>query len=222
MKSSGLALFFALLLFYAAASSAQTSFTYQGRLDSSGQPFSGTVGMDFRLYDEESDGLPIATQLGNSVQIDQGLFQVELDFGTQDYSGQLWLEITVNGQVLSPRQAISKTPFAIQAGQAQVAASVEFVTVVEDGPSINAGSFGVSSIDCPTSHPVAVSCGIDLVNVLTMAVTSAAPRISGTRLFGSAPGTYINEPDGCQFSARNDGSGNQNPGFRASATCRRE
>jgi hypothetical protein len=222
MKITILILLTASLLFLAVASSAQTTFTYQGRLDSNGQPYNGTVGMDFRLYADESDGFPLATQLGNSVQVDQGLFQVELDFGAQDYSSELWLEITVNGQALSPRQAISATPFAIHAAQAQVADSVQFVTVVEAGPSIDPGSFGVTVIDCPTSHPVAVSCGIDLANVLTMAVTSIAPRISDSRLLLATPGTYIDEPDGCQVTARNEGPGTQDPGFHASATCRRD
>ena len=91
---------------------ADTTFTYQGRLDSSGQPHSGTVGMDFRLYANPTGGSALATDLGNSVQVSDGLFQAELDFGEQPYGDGLWLDITVNGQVLQPRQAIRPAPLA--------------------------------------------------------------------------------------------------------------
>lgn len=102
---------------------ADTSFTYQGRLDSSGEPYSGTVGMDFRLYAALTGGGPLATDLGNSVQVTDGLFQIDLDFGEQSYEDGLWLDITVNGQGLTPRQPINGAPLANRAQSAQSARS---------------------------------------------------------------------------------------------------
>jgi hypothetical protein len=69
---------------------ADTTLTYQGRLDSAGAPHSGVVGMDFRLYSSPTGGSPVAAQLGNSVQVTDGLFQVDLDFGDQPYQDGLW------------------------------------------------------------------------------------------------------------------------------------
>jgi hypothetical protein len=97
---------------HAVSASAGTHFTYQGRLDASGQPHDGIVGMDFRLYTAPSSGTLLGEDLGNSVQVTDGLFQIVLDFGEQPYEDGLWLGITVNGQTLSPRQAVQGAPFA--------------------------------------------------------------------------------------------------------------
>lgn len=121
MNASVVTLILATTLLFAVAAPAQTTFTYQGQLDSSGQPHDGIVGMDFRLYALSSGGTPLAAQLGNSVQVDQGLFQIDLDFGDQPYGNGLWLDITVNGQALSPRQQLTSSPFSIRSGHAVTA-----------------------------------------------------------------------------------------------------
>lgn len=91
---------------------AENTFTYQGRLDSAGQPFSGTVNMEFRLFAGNTGGTPLADQTSNNVTVMDGLFKADLDFGVQSYESGLWLEVVVNDQVLSPRQRISAAPFA--------------------------------------------------------------------------------------------------------------
>jgi len=100
-----------------------TAFTYQGRLDSGGAPYTGLVEMQFSLWDAASGG----SQLGSpftipSVSVSNGLFTVSLDFGAGAFSGPpRWLEIAVrtNGapsyQSLLPRQPITPTPYAIRA-----------------------------------------------------------------------------------------------------------
>ena len=110
---------FALTTLATGAALADTTFTYQGRLDSSGQPHSGTVGMDFRLYAAPTGGSALAEDLGRSVQVTDGLFQVELDFGGQPFDEGLWLDITVDSQGLAPRQPINGAPFANRAQSAR-------------------------------------------------------------------------------------------------------
>lgn len=90
------------------------SFTYQGRLDSGGQPHNGLVGMFFELFDAASGGDQIGPTVSHSVSVSDGLFQAELDFGEQPYRDGRWLQITVNGQVLSPRQRVTGAPFALR------------------------------------------------------------------------------------------------------------
>lgn len=107
------------------AAAQNSTITYQGQLDSSGQPHSGTVGMDFRLYAAPTGGSALAEDLGNSVQVSDGLFQAELDFGNQPYQDGLWLDITINGQGLTPRQRVSASPFAIRAQAAQTAQALD-------------------------------------------------------------------------------------------------
>ena len=94
---------------------ADTTITYQGRLDSGGQQHTGPVGLVFQLYNHVSGGSQQGPTLNRNVQVTDGLFQAELDFGIQPYEIGRWLQITVNGQVLTPRQRITGAPFALRA-----------------------------------------------------------------------------------------------------------
>ncbi len=100
------------------------AFTHQGELRSGGVPVEGTKSMKFRLYDAPSSGTQIGLeQIAAVVPLVEGRFAVELNFGASSFTGQArWLEIDVsNGAsgapytTLSPRQAISATPYALYA-----------------------------------------------------------------------------------------------------------
>lgn len=98
-----------------ASAVASTNLTYQGRLDASGAPFTGSVAMEFQLYDSETGGNPVGPALKrSSVEVADGLFQVDLDFGAV-FGGTRWLEIAVDGSTLGSRQRVSPTPTAIRA-----------------------------------------------------------------------------------------------------------
>lgn len=91
-----------------------TAFTYQGQLQHSGSPHAGAVEMTFSLWDSEVNGLQLGTTT-ETVQISDGLFQIELDFGTQPWNSGLWLQISADGTDLSPRQPLTATPLALHA-----------------------------------------------------------------------------------------------------------
>jgi hypothetical protein len=101
-----------------------TSFTYQGQLRDDGAGVTApTARMIFRLWNAASGG----TQIGSDwevrpVNVTEGLFTVELDFGDAAFDGAArWLEIGVdvaggtNYTWLSPRQRIMATPYALHA-----------------------------------------------------------------------------------------------------------
>jgi len=102
-------------LMMTSAALGNTTITYQGRLDQSGQPASGTLDMVFELYDAASGGSMIGPSLTQSVDVDDGLFQVELDFGSVFDGDPRFLQISVNGDVLIPRQAVRAAPVALYA-----------------------------------------------------------------------------------------------------------
>ena len=96
--------------------------SYQGHLMNGGVPVTGIVPMTFRLVDEQ--GGCCWGSLTMEVSVSEGLFQVELDFSEDEGGGYwtipfeeepLWLEVIVDGQVLSPRQRISAVPVALRA-----------------------------------------------------------------------------------------------------------
>jgi len=97
-----------------ATSLAQQSITYQGQLRSSGAPFTGLVDLEFRLFDHISGGNQIGTlKTCPDCPVEDGLFQVELDFGPGAFDGSpRWLEIRVDGTALAPRQKVTTAPVA--------------------------------------------------------------------------------------------------------------
>ena len=100
-----------------------TSFTYQGSLNDAGNPADGLYDFEFELYDAPSDG----NQLGNTIDINDldiidGQFIVELDFGSDVFAGDArWLETTVaqsdgsDPATLTPRVELTPTPYALYA-----------------------------------------------------------------------------------------------------------
>jgi hypothetical protein len=95
------------------------AFTYQGQLRESGEPVAGPVNFAFRLYDADLGGV----QVGPEIEAfafdgfdDDGRFTLDLAFGKGVFDGTpLWVEVRVNGGVLSPRQPIMPTPYSIRA-----------------------------------------------------------------------------------------------------------
>jgi len=100
-----------------------TAFTYQGQLKQGGVPLNGNVNLEFRLFDALTDGTLVGPLVAkNGVPVTNGLFTVDLDFGVEPFTGQaLFLEIAVRLNTagafttLSPRQALTPTPYAIRA-----------------------------------------------------------------------------------------------------------
>ncbi|GIW19553.1 hypothetical protein [Tepidiforma sp.] len=109
------------------ATALTTSFTYQGRLTDGGSPANGSYDLRFILYDAESGGAQVgSTVTRDDVQVTNGLFTVDLDFGASVFQGDArWMEIAVRPgsstgafTVLSPRQPVSPAPYALFAASA--------------------------------------------------------------------------------------------------------
>jgi hypothetical protein len=100
-----------------------TAFTYQGRLSDGAASATGAYDLRFVIHDAASGGNQHGPSLTNSsVNVSNGLFTVALDFGGNVFTGtDRWLEIAVRTSggtafsLLSPRQAITATPYAIKA-----------------------------------------------------------------------------------------------------------
>ncbi len=98
-----------------------TAFTYQGHLKDGGSPANGAYDFEFFLYDSEevaaaSIAGPVVVE---DVQVTDGLFAVEIDFGEQFNGDERWLQIGVRpaGALayfteLSGRQKLTAAPHA--------------------------------------------------------------------------------------------------------------
>ena len=105
-------------LMMASTLAAQSSeISYQGRLQQSGESFSGNANLQFFLFNAESGGSQVGpTQTRTNWPVSDGLFQVDLDFGGSAFDGSArFLEVWVNGAPLAPRQAVRAAPVALYA-----------------------------------------------------------------------------------------------------------
>src|SRR5437588_4958678 len=104
-----------------------TSFTYQGRLSDGGTAANGVYDMQFRLYDTVTVGTGSLQGSPNTVaiptvQVTNGIFTAQLDFGPSGFPGaDRFLEISVTPDgggnlsiVLSPRQPLTCTPYSVR------------------------------------------------------------------------------------------------------------
>src|SRR5262245_3819 len=104
-----------------------TGFTYQGQLNQGGTPFNGTANFRFSLWDALAGGAQIgASEIQAGITVTNGLFTVVLNgggaFGSSAFTpgAARWLQIEVcadgsctgSPTLLSPRQALTATPFA--------------------------------------------------------------------------------------------------------------
>ena len=98
--------------------------TYQGRLtDTVGAPLAGPVDLTFRIYDVLTGGSRLYDEDHLGVVLDdEGSFSVQLGAGTPTagtfdvslFSGiNRYLEVTVDGEVLAPRQVLASVPWAL-------------------------------------------------------------------------------------------------------------
>ena len=98
-----------------AGNAQQSGITYQGQLQQAGTPFTGLADIEFTLHDSLVGGDQVAGPvLRTDVPVEDGLFQVELDFGAGAFGADVrFLEIRVDGTTLSPRQRVQASPLAL-------------------------------------------------------------------------------------------------------------
>lgn len=103
------------LLLLSAAAAAQTTITYQGQLERQGSPIDGeTVEVLFELYDDPdpASGTLVSDDGPYNVAVEDGLFQVDLDFGDVNFMVAKYLRIRVDGTWLADTQEITSVPVA--------------------------------------------------------------------------------------------------------------
>jgi hypothetical protein len=96
--------------------------TYQGALtDAAGKPADGTYSMTFEMYSARTGGAPVWSEPMASVKVTNGVFTVLLGATSAlpaGLTGCNWIQVTVDGTPMLPRQRLSSVPYALEAGDA--------------------------------------------------------------------------------------------------------
>jgi len=120
-RAQGLLLLTGVLLMSVAMTRADVphQLSYQGRLlDDNGQPVTAAVTVDIGLFAAATGGSSVYSQDVGSVNAVNGLYAFH--FGTNNAAfnaaltaAECWLELSIDGEVLSPRQRLVAVPYAI-------------------------------------------------------------------------------------------------------------
>ncbi len=92
---------------------------FQGNLQESGELVTGNRNFTFKIYDAPTGGNLIWTSQTESVMVTNGIFSVVLQTGTPvnlstaTFSGSRYIEVSVDGTTLSPRQEIVSSPYSL-------------------------------------------------------------------------------------------------------------
>jgi hypothetical protein len=190
-----------LLLFAGATSSALaqgTAFSYQGRLQDSGANANSNYDFQFTLWDALNGGTqqpqptPV-TVTKSGVAVANGVFTVHLDFGATSFPGaDRWLETSVRlagggaFTVLSPRQPITSTPYAVRSASSSSSDLATTATNATQLGGVAANQYVVTT-DSRMSDPRAPTAGS--ANYLQNTISQQASsnfNISGNGVIGAS------------------------------------
>ncbi len=168
-----------LLLLGAASSFGQVSQTlqYQGRLtDAGGSPLTAaSANLQFDLYDAATSGNLVFTQAFASQPLSSGQFTVVLtsaDYRLTNALAQgktLWVQTSVNGTALAPRQQITSVLTAFKAQRADTA------SYALTGSTVLNGSIGTAQLTAgAVTTPILADGAVTSAKVAAGAVTSSA------------------------------------------------
>jgi len=190
-----------LLLSSALVAAQTTAFTYQGRLTTAGSPANGPYDLEFKIFDTPDVGTGIQrgpTVTRPAVQVTNGLFTLLLDFGAGAFDGGgRYLEIGMRPAgntdpytVLSPRQPVTSSPYAVRSLNA----------VAADGLS-------VACVNCVTSSQIQSLEGTQITGAIPV---ESVPTGSGNYIQNAAaplrPGGKKAPQQAASFNVDGDGA----------------
>lgn len=148
--------------------------TYAARVENDAGAFDGTVSATFSLFSAATSGNALWSETATSLVVIDGdlvhdLGSVEpLDDAVLD-SDALFLEVTLNGDTLSPRAALRAVPFALRARDAQTLAGLTADDVATDAEVAAAVAARVVAFNQLSGVPAGFADGVDNDTVATAA-----------------------------------------------------
>jgi len=209
-----------------------TAFTYQGQLRDGGTNANGTYGLTFKLFNAATGGNQVGGTLTDSALLINGLFSVNLDFGSAFDGGGRWLDITVQAgasapETLAPRVQVLPTPYALYANVAGTVTNGAIMNTQLAGNAVNTTNIQTNAITSTqiangavTNRNLAANA-VNTTNIQDAAVTDEkivsmrGSKVSGgvavatnayslaNGTWGAGVGNYLTYSDVFRISANN-------------------
>jgi len=174
-----------------------TAFSYQGSLKSGGVAVSGNFDLTFELYTAAAGGTAAGFETNTAVAVSNSLFTTTLNFSNAFNGTAYWLEIGVrtNGStnaftILSPRQPLTPTPYAITASNLTGVLSAAQLTGSIPATVIS-GTFS-NSVSFTNSANVFAGNGSGLFNVPGVTSSNYLYAFDSTVQYLSSAGAFQN------------------------------
>jgi hypothetical protein len=167
---------------------------FQGRLDENGQPAAGSKTFVFKIYDAVSGGSLVWTSAAQPLTLSDGVFSALLAAGdttalsTATFAAARFVELSVDGVTLAPRQEMVSAPYALVAQALAADADIP-------PTAIAAGSVTDAKVLLTTAAITSGLFGDDRVNLSTGAITAGVfsderIRISTGAFYADFNGPY--------------------------------
>jgi hypothetical protein len=209
----------------APAQAVPTTISFTGRLKTSAGVVNGNVNLTFKLYDAGTGGTAVWTETHTGVTADTGLVYVDLgSMTTLDSTilngSQVFLEVTVGTETLSPRLPFNSVPYSVRAGEAddaaklggtitasQVITGITGTTGITATPSGNTVTVGLATTGCTTGQVYQYNGSTFGCANQTSYTAGSGIAISGTTISLSTAGCAANQVlqyNGTAFACANE------------------
>ena len=184
---------------------------YQGRLERDNAPLTGIVHITFRIYDALTAGALLWASDELTITATQGIFNASISLPWTALTGtaQRYLEVQVEGDVLSPREAISSVAYALVAKKLEDGGDVDISTLtISGGMTISEAGIRFPDNSLMISANVGMSTGgvTSPVDVIIQAGTAGSGNVYFTNGPGASPPVRMMILDG-----GNTGIGTETP-----------
>ena len=171
--------------------------SYQGEIHHNGTAYDGSCAMKFQLFDAESGGSSVSSEESfSSINVDDGVFTVALDFGSEPFTGaSRYLNIAVkcgsdsSYTTIGGRVSFNATPYALSLRPGAVISgeemSGEVITAVNTDTGYDSVAiYGRSGDEVPVTNSMGIGVRGDSGN----GIGTAGYTDFGAGLFGYAIG----------------------------------
>lgn len=189
-----------------------STFSYQGMLREDGTPVTGTRDMVFHLFSDDACAAPVGGNISRpGVQVEDGVFSVELTVGQDYFNGQgLWLGIQVEGvtvgcqEILPVPYALSLRPGARIEGPQEMFDALHAVNTADTGESYGVYARTYASLGRGVYGYASASSG------LTYGVYGRSNSTIGTGVYG-----YVGSSSGQTYGVRGESNSAEGVGVYA-------